>query len=122
MSVSAGVFGEENSVIEGDSITLYNMYDDIYRLFMIKWKFGAEESLIVEFYTDEKRILIHDDVLDGRFRGRLEVNDGTGSLTIKNTRTEDSGLYQMITTSSARISDGIRTITYRYYINVYAGE
>ncbi|XP_056614798.1 uncharacterized protein LOC130429965 [Triplophysa dalaica] len=111
---------EEKSVMEGDSITLYNFYEVKYRLFMIEWKFGAQESRIVKFYTDEGKILIHNDVLDGMFRGRLEVDDQTGSLTITNITTQHTGLYEMITTSSARISDGIKLTSYKFYVNVYA--
>ncbi len=40
-----------------------------------------------------------DDQCDERFRGRLEVNQ-TGSLTITNTRTTDSGLYKLQINSS----------------------
>lgn len=121
--LSAGVSGDicdENVVMEGDSVTLYNNFQTLQSLFKIRWTFGTQESLIVEFYTDNGRISIYDDVLGGMFRDRLKVNDQTGSLTIANTRNEHSGLYKMI--SSSRTSDAVRTTSYRFNVFVYRGE
>ncbi|XP_057180990.1 uncharacterized protein LOC130548314 [Triplophysa rosa] len=111
---------EEKSVMEGDSISLYNIYESIYRLYKIEWTFGSQESLLVQFYTENKKIVIPADVHDGMFRDRLQVDNQTGSLTITNITTQHSGLYVMITTSSSRISDAIRVTSYKFYVNVYA--
>ncbi len=57
----------------------------------IQWRFG--HILIALLNRESGKINVFDDVLDGRFRGRLEL-DKTGSLTITDTRTTDSGLYK----------------------------
>ncbi|XP_077065546.1 uncharacterized protein LOC143718345 [Siphateles boraxobius] len=89
-----GVFGDKDemksvSVMEGDSVTL----DTEREMRNILWKFG--NYLIAEINQSGDRITVHDDVLDGRFRDRLQVDRETGSLTITNTRTEHAGFYQL---------------------------
>jgi len=94
------VFGvdavESVSVLEGDSVTLNSgfteMMDDDD---LILWRFGAEKTLIAEINVMEDSMTVYDDVLDGRFRDRLKLDHQTGSLTITNTRTEHTGLYEV---------------------------
>uniref|UniRef100_A0A8C2C225 Ig-like domain-containing protein n=1 Tax=Cyprinus carpio TaxID=7962 RepID=A0A8C2C225_CYPCA len=92
-----GVFGDEVksvSVMEGDSVTLKPNDADIMGENLIMWRFGQNNSLIVKINrNDNKR-----QFFDERFRDRLKL-DQTGSLTITNTRTTDSGLYQALGTS-----------------------
>ncbi|KAI7791122.1 hypothetical protein IRJ41_009871 [Triplophysa rosa] len=122
-----GVFGDPDevksvSVMEGNSVTLDNNFANIHMLYKIQWTFVSHHSIIVEFYTDNGEILIYADVHDGMLRGRLQVEDQTGSLTITNITTQHSGLYVMITTSSARFSDGIRVLIYRFNVIVYSAR
>jgi len=91
---SSGVFGDSVSVMEGDSVTLHTdtqIREDDY----IMWTFGAEKALIAKLNKKKQIFSTYDDVPDGRFRGRLKLDDQTGSLTITNTTTEHTGVYTL---------------------------
>ncbi|KAL0149442.1 hypothetical protein M9458_055230, partial [Cirrhinus mrigala] len=86
---------KRKSVKEGESVTLdpglvknpnYSM----------TWFFNG--NLIAEIAGDQSEICT-DEQCDVRFRDRLKLNQ-TGSLTITNTRTTDSGLYKLQINSS----------------------
>ncbi|XP_073717897.1 uncharacterized protein [Misgurnus anguillicaudatus] len=101
-----GVFGDEVksvSVMEGDSLTLHTdikLQTDDLKL----WRFGPQESLIAQINGVAKNISIYDDVLDGRFRDRLQVNNQTGDLTITYITTQHTGLYQIIISGKQKTS------------------
>ncbi|KTF85675.1 hypothetical protein cypCar_00030692, partial [Cyprinus carpio] len=91
------VFGDTDtvksvSVQEGDSVTLQINVTEIQTDDDIMWTFGANRSLIAKISGETSDI---GDGPDGRFRDRLKLDHQTGSLTIKNTRTTDSGLYEV---------------------------
>uniref|UniRef100_A0A9J8ARL9 Ig-like domain-containing protein n=1 Tax=Cyprinus carpio carpio TaxID=630221 RepID=A0A9J8ARL9_CYPCA len=91
-----GVFGasdEVKSVMEGDSVTLHTDLTEIQKVKLILWTYGPDGALIAQLSTLVNRISLY--VLDGRFRGRLQLNDQTGSLTITNIRNEHAGLYEL---------------------------
>ncbi|XP_077094000.1 SLAM family member 5-like [Siphateles boraxobius] len=77
------------SVIEGDSVTLKPNVAILRN--KILWRFGDQGSLIA--LIDAGQISLFDGP-DGRFKDRLKLNH-TGSLTITNTRTSDSGPYEV---------------------------
>ncbi|XDV23409.1 hypothetical protein PO909_027989 [Leuciscus waleckii] len=79
---------ERKNVTEEDSVTLQTDVTEPHGDELIVWGFGDEGKLIV--YTDE------------RFRDRLKLDNQTGSLTITNTRTNDSGLYIVKISSSSK--------------------
>ncbi len=92
-----GVVGETGgvksvSVMEGDSVTLQNDATELQEDDLIVWRFGDKGILLatIDVETNEASINVDDE----RFNERLQLNQ-TGSLTIKNARTEHAGLYEV---------------------------
>ncbi|XP_073700259.1 uncharacterized protein [Garra rufa] len=86
---------KRKSVTEGESVTLdsgvIKKPNDL-----VMWYFN--DTLITEIIGDQSKICT-DEQCKERFADRLKVDHQTGSLTITNTRTTDSGLYQLQITS-----------------------
>ncbi|XP_050951535.1 uncharacterized protein LOC127154173 [Labeo rohita] len=91
-----GVAGETDevkseTVMEGESVTLQNDVlverDDL-----IVWRFGDKGILIAKIDVETKEISLND--VDERFKDRLQLNQN-GSLTIKKTKTENAGFYEL---------------------------
>ncbi|XP_077081770.1 uncharacterized protein LOC143735467 isoform X2 [Siphateles boraxobius] len=76
------------SVMEGDSVTLNTDVTETQQYLMIQWTFGSTRIAEVNRLTQTSS------TYDERFRDRLNL-DQTGSLTITNIRSTDSGLYQL---------------------------
>ncbi|XP_073718487.1 T-cell surface antigen CD2-like [Misgurnus anguillicaudatus] len=96
----SGVFGSEFvSVMEGDSFTLSVSLTETQRKEGISWKFGPRDVTIAEIEVGDNNIRVYEDRADGRFKGRLKL-DHSGSLTITNITTTDSGLYKVSQTST----------------------
>uniref|UniRef100_A0A671QP73 Ig-like domain-containing protein n=1 Tax=Sinocyclocheilus anshuiensis TaxID=1608454 RepID=A0A671QP73_9TELE len=108
------VFGDEMesvSVTERDSITL-NTDIKVQSKDMLLWMFGAQETRIAEIYN--RNMFIYDS--NESFGDRLQMDNQTGSLTIRNIRTEHSGLYKLLI-----IRNIIRGNSYkRFSVSVYA--
>ncbi|XP_056303905.1 uncharacterized protein LOC130216035 [Danio aesculapii] len=77
------------SAKEGDSVTLNLDPTEMQGFNGIQWRFGYEGSRVARMVENESSYT-SDDI----FRDRLELNNQTGSLTIKNMRTKHSGLYK----------------------------
>ncbi len=106
------MFGESVSVMEGDYVTLNTGVTKIHEDDDVFWNYRDENSLIAKINRDIKMSSIYDDVLDGRFRDRLKLDNQTGSLTITDMRTEHTGVYKL------QIS-GVNVILKAFNISVY---
>ncbi|XP_056614490.1 uncharacterized protein LOC130429759 isoform X2 [Triplophysa dalaica] len=103
---------KSESVMEGHSVTLHTDDIDIQSAHLILWLFGPQETLVIRINRAVKSVSVYDDVHDGMFRDRLQVDDQTGSLTITNITTQHSGLYQMTISSKQKTS-------YTFSVTVY---
>nr|XP_055072795.1 uncharacterized protein LOC129452793 isoform X2 [Misgurnus anguillicaudatus] len=92
--INGVVTHESVSVMEGDSVTLYTN-TVIHKGYLIEWRFGDDHYLIARVNGGTNRVKIYSDLLDGRFRDRLQVNDQTGDLTVTNIKTQHTGHYQL---------------------------
>ncbi|XP_073717895.1 SLAM family member 5-like [Misgurnus anguillicaudatus] len=99
--------------MEGDSVTLHTDITELQRDDLILWKFGLQKSLIARINGVAKNISVYD-VLDGRFRDRLQVNNQTGDLTITNITTNHSGVYEMIISGKQKISYSVNVTVYAH--------
>ncbi len=97
------------TVNEGDSVTL-KIVTETQTGDKIEWKFGTNRNLLATIKGNTSKIY---DGPDGRFRDRLKLDHQTGSLTITNIRTTDSGLYE------AEISRSSSEDKHRFNVTVY---
>ncbi|XP_073793127.1 uncharacterized protein isoform X2 [Danio rerio] len=79
---------------EEGTVTLRSGVTELKNDDQIQWRFGNEETLIAEINEQTNRFSVFDDVLDGRFRDRLTLDNETGSLTITDIRTKHAGVYK----------------------------
>uniref|UniRef100_A0A8C2D1A0 Immunoglobulin domain-containing protein n=1 Tax=Cyprinus carpio TaxID=7962 RepID=A0A8C2D1A0_CYPCA len=97
---------KRKSVKEGTSVTLdtqviTNPKD------LVRWYF--KDIHIAEITGDQSKICTDDECKE-RFRDRLKMDHQTGSLTNKNTRTTDSGVYKLKIVHSIRRRHSISII------------
>ncbi|XP_059425979.1 uncharacterized protein LOC132160257 isoform X2 [Carassius carassius] len=96
---------------EGDSVTLNAGVTDSQKQDLIQWTFGATnpDNLIAEMNIKIHEITLNSDDI---FRGRLHLENQTGSLTIRDIRTSDAGVYQL------QISNSKETLYKRFSVFV----
>lgn len=81
------------SAMKGSSETLHTE-TELQKHDLILWRFGAEGSLIAKADTEDNHTSYYDGD-DGRFKGRLEMDSETGSLTITDLETEHTGEFRL---------------------------
>ncbi len=93
----SGVLGVTNeiSVMEGDSVTINSGLTGMKDYDQIQWRFGNENTSVAEINVTADSMTVYDDVLDGRFRDRLKLDNQTGSLTLTDTTTQHAGDYEL---------------------------
>uniref|UniRef100_A0A8C1LCT1 Immunoglobulin domain-containing protein n=1 Tax=Cyprinus carpio TaxID=7962 RepID=A0A8C1LCT1_CYPCA len=87
---------DEISVKKGDSVTINSGLTEIMDNEEIQWAYMKENALITVINKQADSMTVFDDVLDGRFRDRLKLNNQTGSLTITNITPEHTGRYVLL--------------------------
>ncbi|XP_016107387.1 natural killer cell receptor 2B4-like, partial [Sinocyclocheilus grahami] len=102
--------------MEGDSVTLNTDDTDIQRKDQILWRFGHKDILIAQINRKNNKSRFYGDDADGRFRDRLKLDHQTGSLSITNTRTTDSGLYKI---TSSRTETPLNTFNLTIYSDIH---
>ncbi|XP_058655428.1 uncharacterized protein LOC131554249 [Onychostoma macrolepis] len=82
------------SVMEGESVILRTNLSEILNDDTLLWAFGPKDLFISQITrkNDFTSLFVTDDV---RFADRLQVDQKTGSLTIRNTRNKHSGQYYL---------------------------
>ncbi|XP_067271585.1 uncharacterized protein [Pseudorasbora parva] len=111
---------ESAFVIEGDSVTLHTGVTTNQQE-KIKWYFN--NTRIAQINRDLSVICTDVQCNDGteRFRDRLKLDNQTGSLTITNIISTDSGVYQLRITSSNSSTKSFIVAVYDYPV-VEVGE
>ncbi|XP_056304452.1 uncharacterized protein LOC130216582 [Danio aesculapii] len=105
--------GVVKSVMEGDSVTLESGVAQLKEDDVVTWKFGHKNTQIAQMDLDTGISFTFDGDAVG-FRNRLKLDHQTGSLTIMNTSTADSGVYQIT------IRGKTKPTTHNFSVTVYA--
>lgn len=98
----AGVFAVDEvsvSLMVRDAVTLHTDVTEIQRNEKVLWNIQGENKFLAVINKEDNKISVPGND-DERFKGRLELDDQTGSLTITDARTTDSRVYELQISSS----------------------
>ncbi len=98
------------SVMEGDSVTLHTGVK-ANQQGRIRWHFNGIRIAQISGDLSKTCTDVQCNEDTESFRDRLKLDHQTGSLTIMNTRTTDSGLYHLEVISSNSISENIFNVS-----------
>ncbi|XP_050951460.1 uncharacterized protein LOC127154101 [Labeo rohita] len=100
---------------EGDSVTLRTGVTETQKHDLIQWTFGPvnPDNLIAEMNMKIHKITFSSDDI---YKGRIHLENQTGSLTIRDVRTTDAGVYQL------QISNSKETLYKRFNVFVAIPE
>ncbi|XP_056615683.1 uncharacterized protein LOC130430560 isoform X2 [Triplophysa dalaica] len=99
-------------VTEGRSVTLKTGLNELQTHQEILWTFNDESKILAKINRETNETSLPGNA-DERFRDRLKLNDTTGDLTIRHSKTSDSGQYKM------KIRDKTGTRHRRFRAHVY---
>ncbi len=104
LSLSSGFSAEISVVVQtGNSVQLHIQTQELPEFDDLSWK-NDKSEIIVKYTSETKRVRLH-----SSYKDRVDFNDTTFSLTLKNMQKTDSGLYRAI---AAGESDN-NIVTYR---------
>nr|AAI53990.1 Zgc:171601 protein [Danio rerio] len=92
-----GAFGNIKLVHDGDSVTLQSALTNVQKYERVLWTFGPDSTRIAQINNAINKISVYNEVLNGKFRGKLSLDAQTGSLTIANATSQHAGLYELNT-------------------------
>lgn len=107
------------SVMEGDSVSLQKDSTELQRDDLIVWRFGDKGLLLAKIDVETNETLLNAD--DERFRNKLKLDYQTGSLTIKNARTEHTGLYEVQVSGRESSQQFLLSVTAPHHSGLPAG-
>ncbi|KAL1250510.1 hypothetical protein QQF64_018306, partial [Cirrhinus molitorella] len=109
------VFGgdavQSESVTEGESVTLQTDVNTVKTDDLIQWRFGNNKDILIAQINRQSGKRKFYDV---KFKDRLQLDDQTGSLTITDTRTTDSGLYEVKNNNNKQILNTFNLTVYAH--------
>lgn len=87
----------------GDSVILQTGVTELKNDDRILWKFSDKDTFIAELNRATNQTLFYEGP-DGRFRDRLQINQRTGDLTIRNISRAHSDVYTLQITRGKKIT------------------
>ncbi|XDV28138.1 hypothetical protein PO909_031504 [Leuciscus waleckii] len=107
-------FSAEISVVvkTGDSVQLDIQTQELSEFYMLSW-FKDKSQIIVSYMHESRTVRLHPS-----YKDRVDFNDKTFSLTLKNMQKTDTGLYTAITSGQSENN----IVTYRVSVIGFSAE